>query len=220
VILAVHELDAESLAALLRTDHALEVLCATASAEYAFTMCRYQCPQVIVCDAALADRPEWQYVVTFVRQHKAVPVLLLDVDVNLGRLATAMTLPAAGYFTRGASWRELAAGLRRLACGEPVFEAAVYQSLEKTSQGWQVVYPSGDSPAPHRAESPLARLTPRETEVLRLIAMGRSVRDCAEILSLAHSTVDNHKSRLMKKLGLRKSQDLTLLAVREGLIRI
>jgi DNA-binding NarL/FixJ family response regulator len=55
---------------------------------------------------------------------------------------------------------------------------------------------------------------------MRLIALGRSVRDCAHILELAQSTVDNHKSRLMKKLGLRKSQDLTRLAIREGLIRI
>ena len=56
--------------------------------------------------------------------------------------------------------------------------------------------------------------------MLRLIALGRSVRDCAHILDLARSTVDNHKSRLMKKLGLRKSQDLTRLAIREGRIRI
>lgn len=220
VIQACRELDAESLAALLHTDRGIEVLCATASAECAFTMCRYRRPRVMVCDAALADRDEWQYVVTFVREQKGTPVLFLDTELNHGRLAAALALPAAGYFTRGVSWRELSDGLRRIAAGEQVFEAAVYGILEETPRGWQINASNGEPPAPRRAGSPLDRLTPRETEVLRLVAMGRSVRDCAQVLALAQSTVDNHKSRLMKKLGLRKSQDLTLLAVREGLIHI
>jgi DNA-binding NarL/FixJ family response regulator len=54
--------------------------------------------------------------------------------------------------------------------------------------------------------------------VMRLLAQGMSVRDCATKLKLAISTIDNHKARLMKKLNIHKASDLTRIAVREGFI--
>jgi DNA-binding NarL/FixJ family response regulator len=71
-----------------------------------------------------------------------------------------------------------------------------------------------------RARSPslLNLLTERQIQVMRLIASGMSVKDTADSLGLAPSTVDNHKSRLMKRLDIHKSSELTRLAIREGLI--
>ena len=62
-----------------------------------------------------------------------------------------------------------------------------------------------------------AMLTRREQQVLELIASGASVRECAQTLHIAESTVDNHKSRLMKKLGVRKSIGLVRYAYQNGL---
>ncbi len=71
------------------------------------------------------------------------------------------------------------------------------------------------------SQSPLlASLTPRELQVLRLVTLGYSVRECAEKLGLSHSTVDNHKSRMMAKLNIHKSIELVYLAIREGLVNI
>jgi len=212
VIIAARRLDGESLAALLDGRSEFHVLYATSSTEDALELCRYDRPDVILCDASVADRDVWHSVVTFLRDEQAIPVLLLDEELNLGRLAAALQLEGMGYFTRGATYWEIAVGLRRLAAGERAFESVVRDRLVQTPRGWRIEHAWGCSP--------LERLTPRETQVLRLIALGRSVRDCAQILELAQSTVDNHKSRLMKKLGLRKSQDLTRLAIRVGLIRI
>ncbi|MBL8825948.1 MAG: response regulator transcription factor [Planctomycetaceae bacterium] len=70
-------------------------------------------------------------------------------------------------------------------------------------------------------QSPLlAALTPRELQVLRLVAQGYSVRECAEQLSISHSTVDNHKSRMMAKLNIHKSIELVYFAIRVGLVNI
>ncbi|MEM9185876.1 MAG: helix-turn-helix transcriptional regulator [Planctomycetota bacterium] len=63
----------------------------------------------------------------------------------------------------------------------------------------------------------LASLTRRERQVLELVAGGASVRECAASLSIAVSTVDNHKSRLMRKLGVRKSSELVRFAFRVGI---
>jgi DNA-binding NarL/FixJ family response regulator len=212
VVITGRRLDGESFAALLDASRQFHVLYATTSTEDALELCRYERPDVMLCDATLADQESWHSVVTFLRQEYAVPVMLLDDEVNLGRLAAALQLPGMGYFTRDATFWEIAVGMRRLAAGERAFESGVRDRLVQTAHGWRVRHTHGCSP--------LDQLTPRETQVMRLIALGRSVRDCAHILELAQSTVDNHKSRLMKKLGLRKSQDLTRLAIREGLIRI
>jgi DNA-binding NarL/FixJ family response regulator len=64
----------------------------------------------------------------------------------------------------------------------------------------------------------IAALSERERQIMRLLAQGQSVRECALALGLAHSTIDNHKARLMKKLGVHKISELTCRAVREGLI--
>ena len=61
-------------------------------------------------------------------------------------------------------------------------------------------------------------ITRREREVWQLIAQGLAVREVAESLGLAESTIDSHKSRLMRKLGIHKSLDLVRLAVRLGII--
>jgi DNA-binding NarL/FixJ family response regulator len=212
VVIADRRLDGEALAALLSADHEFTVIHIASSTDDALEYCRFDRPELMLCDATLADRESWHGVAEFLRHPRPVPVLLLDDELNLGRLAAALQLPAMGYYTRGATYAELADGLRRLAAGERAFEAAVRNRLEQTARGWKIEHTRGNSP--------LDRLTPRETQVLRLIALGRSVRDCAGILDLAQSTVENHKSRLMKKLGVRKSQELTRLAIREGLIRI
>ena len=64
------------------------------------------------------------------------------------------------------------------------------------------------------------RITNRERQVWALVALGHTVREAADQLQLSESTVDSHKSRLMKKLEARKTADLVLLAVRYGLVEI
>jgi len=59
------------------------------------------------------------------------------------------------------------------------------------------------------------RLTPRETQVVRLLSLGCTVREAAAILKLAPSTVDNHKLRAMTKLGTNKASLLTRLAIKQ-----
>ncbi|MGL4511499.1 MAG: response regulator transcription factor [Lacipirellulaceae bacterium] len=65
---------------------------------------------------------------------------------------------------------------------------------------------------------PFALLSNREREVLKLVALGLSVKSCAERLAISESTAGNHKHRLMKKLGIRSSLELMRVAMRAGLV--
>lgn len=80
----------------------------------------------------------------------------------------------------------------------------------------QSVEPAIGAPINETVETPA--LTRREREVWRLISTGQSVRDIASTLNLAESTIDSHKSRLMRKLQVHKSVDLVRLAAKLGLM--
>ena len=84
--------------------------------------------------------------------------------------------------------------------------------LRLTARGLRLKH-TGDEPS-------LAQLTSRELQIMELLAMGYSVKQSADHLSLAESTIDNHKSRLMKKLDLHKTVELTHKAIKEGLVML
>ncbi|MGD9634648.1 MAG: response regulator transcription factor [Pirellulales bacterium] len=163
-------------------------------------------------DGALLDEHANEGFDALVDRLERVPLLVLDDDIRNGRLAAVLKKPGTGYFTRHVPFEDLADGIETLVRGERAFGSTVKDHVHQTPHGWQF-RKNGDT-------SLFASLTPRELEVLRLVALGHSIKHCAEVLALAPSTVDNHKARLMKKLGVHKSLDLTRLAIREGLVSV
>jgi DNA-binding NarL/FixJ family response regulator len=93
-----------------------------------------------------------------------------------------------------------------------VFDPAIDHRVLRTPRGLLLEH--------HEEQPSVAALTNREREVMELLAQGNSVRDCARVMHLARSTIDNHKSRLMNKLRIHKAAELTQLAIREGLITL
>jgi two-component system, NarL family, response regulator NreC len=71
-----------------------------------------------------------------------------------------------------------------------------------------------------RSESPKDPLTPRERQVLQLIAEGKSTKDLAGILGISAKTAESHRSRLMRKLDIHETASLVLYAVRRGIIQL
>jgi DNA-binding NarL/FixJ family response regulator len=209
VVVARHRLDGDALAALIGSHQGFEVLCSTTSVDHALSTCRRRQPQVIILDATLVNRENGYDVAAFLPPGREAAVLLLDETPNRRRLSCALKLPVVGYFTRGVSGKDLVEAIGQLAAGRSAFDVSIGDVVQQTSDGWRLR---------DRQHSPLSKLTVRELEVLRLIALGNTVRACAEKLQLAPSTVDNHKSRLMRKLGLHRTAELVRFAVREGVI--
>ena len=94
--------------------------------------------------------------------------------------------------------------------GERVFAPDIAARLVLSGDGVRL--------APGGQGNPLSNLTPRETDVLIRLAQGYSVKQCAHALGIGTSTAGNHKSRMMKKLNVHKTVDLTRLAIHEGLV--
>ena len=124
-----------------------------------------------------------------------------------------LKLPSFSYITRHTKFEVLANLLSVIAYrGERVFDTRISDRVTTTPHGLKLNQ-SDDHPS-------ISELTSREMQVMKLLAVGHSVRDCAEKMQLAVSTIDNHKSRMMKKLKIHKATEVTHLAIREGLIHV
>ncbi len=141
----------------------------------------------------------------------AARIVLLDETVSAARVGVALTLGAVGYWTMQSKFTQIVEVIRNVAEGEKSFRPASLRHISRLGGPLQ-------SEPVAKAEG-ISSLALRECEILILLAKGLSIKECAEWLELSTSTISNHKTRMMKKLGARKTVDLARLAVLEGLIQ-
>lgn len=132
-------------------------------------------------------------------------VLVITSFGSSDQVLAAVRAGAVGYLLKDAEPREIEAAIRAAFRGEPVLHPAAAAVLMQQA----------DAPAPHRAER---LLTPRELEVLRLLAQGLSNRELAARLVVSEKTVKTHVSNLLAKLRLADRTQAALYAIREGLV--
>jgi DNA-binding NarL/FixJ family response regulator len=162
-------------------------------------------PDVVLMDLQL---PELSGAEATAAIREALPetrVLVLSASTEHGHVLEAVRAGASGYLVKSAGMEELVDAIDRTARGQAVFSPGLaglvlgeYRRLE--SEG-------PDEP----------RLTPRETEVLRLVAKGLTARAIATRLTLSHRTVENHVQNSLRKLQLTNRVELTRYAIERGL---
>lgn len=134
-------------------------------------------------------------------------VLILTVHEDEGLLREAMRAGAAGYITKRAIEPELINAIHAVWRGDlyvhPAMTRVLVQDLARASPG---------------GREPVEPLTPRETEVLRLIAQGYTNRQAAEALGIGVRTVESHRANIVSKLGLRGRVALVRYAKERGLL--
>jgi len=139
-----------------------------------------------------------------------IKIIMMDDGPNDANARDALRIDAQGYLTKLQSFSQFVAAVCDVARGQRVFTPEIARRLVLSIDGLQL--PVSES------SNPLARLTPRELDVVVCLAAGKSVKQCAESLGIGPSTVGNHKSRLMKKLGVHKTIELVHLVIRAGLL--
>ena len=135
-------------------------------------------------------------------------VLILSMHDNEEFLFEALRAGASGYVLKSAAELDLVSACRAALRGEPFLypngvRALIRDYLMRARRGDEI----SDE-----------MLTPRETEVVKLIAEGHTSREIAGVLSISENTVDRHRANVLEKLGLRDRVALTLYAVRRGLV--
>ncbi|HNF97081.1 MAG TPA: response regulator transcription factor, partial [Pseudomonadota bacterium] len=133
-------------------------------------------------------------------------VLVLSMHSAPEYVRPALRAGAQGYLVKGSGLSDLLRAVR------VVLDGGQFLGAELAA----IVSPAAS--LPDAPEDDLERLTPREREVLQLVAEGQTNRQIASRLGLSPKTVDSHRTNLMRKLGLHDAQGVTRFAVRRGLI--
>ncbi|WP_320778512.1 response regulator transcription factor [Streptomyces sp. CRN 30] len=134
-------------------------------------------------------------------------VLMLTMHDNEQYLFQALRAGACGYVLKSVADRDLVAACRAAMRDEPFLYPAAVTALIRNYLD-----------RVRHGEEPGHVLTPREEEVLKLVAEGHSSKEIAEILFISVKTVQRHRANLLQKLGLRDRLELTRYAIRAGLI--
>lgn len=134
-------------------------------------------------------------------------VLFLTMHKDARFLKQALRAGAAGFVLKQSALRELVAAIKQVLDGRHFVSPAIVEVL-----GVPVPVFLG------RVTGPSDDLTPRQIEVLQLIAEGKSMKEIAAILGIALKTIEFHKYGMMKALGFKTTADLTRYAVKRGLI--
>jgi len=162
-------------------------------------------PRIVLLDIRMAGGDGLDALVALKRRFPSIAVLMLTGYDEPDFLARAVAGGAAGYLLKGVRREGLLAALRAVAHGDILIQPeAPCRSPD----------PATKQPA---STEPFEPLTPREEQVLRLLATGRSNREIAEILFVADSTVKTHVQNITAKLGVSDRVQAAVWAVRRGL---
>ncbi|ORV07944.1 two-component system response regulator [Mycobacterium celatum] len=142
------------------------------------------------------------------RRHPQVRILILSMYDNEQYFFESLKAGASGYVLKSVADRDLLEACRATMRGEPFLYAGAVTALIREYLRL----------AQHGDGLPNTILTPREEEVLKLIAEGYSAREIANTLGISAKTVDQHRTNILQKLGLHDRLALTRYAIRTGLI--
>lgn len=196
------------LRALLSAESELEVVDEASNGEEALALATELQPDVILLDISMPGSSGIDVTRRLKQTLPQARVLILTVHEDEGLLQEAIQAGASGYIIKRAVESELIDAIRAVWRGDLYVHPAMTRALLKEI-----------SPAPPAAkEAPVEALTPREVEVLRLIAQGYTNRQMADMLSISVRTVESHRSNLMGKLNLRSRVELVRYARENKLI--
>ena len=175
-------------------------------------------PDVVLLDIEMPGPDVFEMADRLRHMHPNVRFVYLSAHVRDGYLAAAYKCGASGYFAKGDDLEAIVCGVKEVARSE----AGTFVMGPKVKERCQPARPAGaisriNSNGDPRPQIALEELTPRETEVLRLIGKGRSRIEIATELSRSAKTIDGHQDRIMKKLSIDSRAELLRFAIREGL---
>jgi DNA-binding NarL/FixJ family response regulator len=200
-----HGIVRSGLRLLLERQPDIEVVAEAADGAEARELAVRERPDLAILDVRMPKLTGLQVTREIKRQAPEVAVLILSMHDDERYLFEALKAGASGYVLKTQADTDLMEAVRAVQRGEPFLTPSAQQTLIK-----DVLERGTDE----REED----LTPREEEIVKLVAEAHTTREIAEILHLSEKTVENHRGNAMRKLGMRDRVELVRYAIRRGLI--
>jgi len=203
-----HALVRQGFRRIIEDDPELEVVGEAGNGLDAVALVKKTDPDVVVMDMAMPEMNGLHATLELVKQRPGTKVLILSMYSDEQYVRNALDAGAKGYILKNAIENDLTRAVKSVAAGE--------QYLSPELSG--VLIRAIRSGTFDKAADPYDRLTQREKQVLQLIASGKSNKEIAVLLDLSVNTVAVHRANLMSALGVHKTAELVLFAVRKGLV--
>lgn len=199
-----HEMFVDGVVAALKAEPDIEVVGTAATAETGLACVRALNPDVVLLDEILPDMDGTSVAKEILSLAPQVGVIILTGLFDEGTVSRALEAGCSGYVTKDKPMSDVVTAIRSTAAGEvsvsPAILARLLRKMRSAPRGL-----GGD-------------LTPRELEILRLLARGVSNNAIAERLTLSRSTVRNHASAILQKLQAHSELEAVLIGMREGIV--
>lgn len=196
-----HHLVRRGFRRLLEDEPDIAVLGEAGDGDEAIRLARRLKPRVVLMDCALPGTSGLVATKKILEESRDTAVLMLSMHSEDTLVRQALEAGASGYVLKNAIDLDLAAAVRKVAAGEKVLSPQL--SRVETLKGERQ-----------------AALTARELEILQLIVDGKSNKEIADHLGLSVNTVSVHRANMMDALGIHKTAELVVYAIRNGLVNI
>jgi DNA-binding NarL/FixJ family response regulator len=199
-----HGIVRSGLRLLLESQPDIEVVAEAADGAEARELAVRERPDLAILDVKMPKLTGLQATREIKQQVPEVAVLILSMHNDERYLFEALKAGASGYVLKTQADTDLLEAIRAVERGEPFLTPEAQRALIKDVL--------------ERGATSEEELTPREEEIVKLVAEAHTNREIAEILHLSEKTVENHRANAMRKLGMRDRVELVRYAIRRGLI--
>ncbi len=203
-----HALVRQGFRRILEDDPDLTVVGEASNGLDAIALVKKTDPDVVVMDMAMPEMSGLHATMELIKQRPGTKILILSMYSDEQYVRNALDAGAKGYILKNAIENDLTRAVKAVAGGEQYLAPELSSVLIKAMQ-------SGSF---DKSTDPYDRLTQREKQVLQLIARGKSNKEIAVMLDLSVNTVAVHRANLMSALGVHKTAELVLFAVKKGLV--
>ena len=202
-----HQLVRASLKSLLEDYPEIEVVAEASDGREAFKLIGEHRPEIVLMDISMVGLNGLEATRQIVKEYSHVRVIVLSMHADERYVLQALRAGASGYVLKGAAPRELELAISAVGRGEiflsPAISKHVIDAFLNKSDG---------------GVDTLERLTPRQRQILQLIAEGNSSKQIAHLLESSVKTIESHRAGLMERLNIHDVAGLVRYAVRNGIV--
>jgi two-component system response regulator NreC len=202
-----HQIVREGLRAMLEKEHDIKVVGEAVDGRMTERLARELAPDVIIMDVAMPDLNGIEATRQIVAELPGVKIIALSMHDDRRFVLNMFKAGAAGYMLKDCAFKDLAKAIRAVMAHKTYLSPEIADIVVKD-------YLSSSSPT---ESSVFQLLSPREREVLQLLAEGKTSGQIADNLHISVKTVESHRQQIMIKLKIKSVAELTKYAIREGL---
>jgi DNA-binding NarL/FixJ family response regulator len=217
-----HRLVRAGLRMLLAEMPGIVVLAEAADGNEALAACDSEAPDLVLMDIAMPNLGGLDALGELRKRHPGTRVLMLSMLASEEHVLQALRLGASGYLLKDAAPAELALAIEAVMRGETWLSSAISRPVVDGYMARVATNSLGFRAPPHnkaaagKVEGGV--LTPRQQEVLRLLAEGKSTKEIAFLLDLSIKTIETHRAQIMERLDVHDLAGLVRYAVRNGIV--